>query len=111
MGLMGCGFCFHFCDVFSLLYLVGIWEAKRGESSHVDWKTRIWITVRGVTLLRWAIGEKYDAIVQKELHPSFMSSFHNEEDPILNDRLEFSTHDVKTNNYIVFALFIDHALV
>lgn len=40
-----------------------------------------------------------------------MSSFHNEEDPILNDRLEFSTHDVKTNNYIVFVLPIDHELV
>ena len=40
-----------------------------------------------------------------------MSSFHNEEDPILNDRLEFSTHDVKTNNYIVFAIPVDHALV
>ena len=40
-----------------------------------------------------------------------MSSFHNEEDPILNDRLEFSTHDVKTNNYIVSVLSIDHALV
>lgn len=31
-----------------------------------------------------------------------MSSFHNEEDPILNDRLEFSSQDVKANNYIVF---------
>ena len=86
-------------------------EAQRRESSHVDWNPHIWILLRGIALLLHAIGEKYDALVQKELHPSFMSSFHNEEDPILNDRLEFSTHDVKTNNYIVFALPIDHALV
>ena len=33
---------------------------------------------------------------------SWMSSFHNEDDPILNDRLEFSSQDVKANNYIVF---------
>lgn len=91
--------------------LWGYRKQREGKSCNDDWKTRIWITVRGVTLLRWAIEEKYDALVQKELHPSFMSSFHNEEDPILNDRLEFSTHDVKTNNYIVFALPIDHALV
>ena len=31
-----------------------------------------------------------------------MSSFHNEDDPILNDRLEFSSQGVKANNYIVF---------
>lgn len=67
--------------------------------------------MRLIALLRWAIGEEVIALVQKELHPSFMSSFHNEEDPILNDRLEFSTHDVKTNNYIVFVLPIDHELV
>ena len=90
---------------------MGLFEGKRGESSHLDWNPHIWILLRGIALLRWAIGKKHDAIVQKELHPSFMSSFHNEEDPILNDRLEFSTHDVKTNNYIVFALPIDHALV
>lgn len=88
-----------------------MFEGKRGESCSDDWKTRVWILLRGVTLLRWAIGEEGDALVQKELHPSFMSSFHNEEDPILNDRLEFSTHDVKTNNYIVIAIPIDHALV
>lgn len=88
-----------------------LFKGKRGESCNDDWKTRIWILLRGIALLLHAIGEKYDAIVQKELHPSFMSSFHNEEDPILNDRLEFSTHDVKTNNYIVFSLPIDHALV
>ena len=86
-------------------------EAQRGESCNDDWNLRIWILLRGIALLRWAIGKKHDAIVQKELHPSFMSSFHNEEDPILNDRLEFSTHDVKTNNYIVFVISIDHALV
>ena len=40
-----------------------------------------------------------------------MSSFHNEEDPILNDRLEFSTHDVKTGNYIVFLIQLDNELV
>ena len=86
-------------------------EAQRRESSHVDWNPHIWILLRGIALLRWEIGAECDAIVQKELHPSFMSSFHNEEDPILNDRLEFSTHDVKTNNYIVFVISIDHALV
>ena len=86
-------------------------EAQRRESSHVDWNLRFWILLRGAVLLLHAIGKKYDALVQKELHPSFMSSFHNEEDPILNDRLEFSTHDVKTNNYIVFVLPIDHELV
>ena len=90
---------------------MGIWEAQRGESSHLDWNLRFWILLRGIALLLHAIEEKYDALVQKDLHPSFMSSFHNEEDPILNDRLEFSTHDVKTNNYIVFAIPIDHALV
>lgn len=86
-------------------------EAKRGKSCNDDWKTRIWITVRLIALLLHVIGEQGFALVQKELHPSFMSSFHNEEDPILNDRLEFSTHDVKTNNYIVFAIPIDDALV
>ena len=35
-----------------------------------------------------------------------MSSFHNEDDPILNDRLEFSSQDVKANNYIVFPLIL-----
>ena len=40
-----------------------------------------------------------------------MSSFHNEEDPILNDRLEFSTHDVKTNNYIVSVIRLADGLV
>ena len=91
--------------------LWGYRKHREGKSCNDDWKTRIWILLRGVTLLLHAIGEKYDALVQKELHPSFMSSFHNEEDPILNDRLEFSTHDVKTNNYIVFVISIDHALV
>ena len=90
---------------------MGLFEGKRGESCNDDWKTRIWILLRGIALLRWEIGEEVIALVQKELHPSFMSSFHNEEDPILNDRLEFSTHDVKTNNYIVSVLPIDHALV
>lgn len=86
-------------------------EAQRGESCNDDWNLHVWITVRLIALLYWEIGEEGDGLVQKELHPSFMSSFHNEEDPILNDRLEFSTHDVKTNNYIVFAIPIDHALV
>lgn len=90
---------------------MGLFEGKRGESCNDVWKTRIWILLRRIALLHWVIGEDGFALVQKELHPSFMSSFHNEEDPILNDRLEFSTHDVKTNNYIVFALPIDHALV
>lgn len=90
---------------------MGLFEGKRGESSHLDWNLHSWILLRGIALLLHAIGEKCDALVQKELHPSFMSSFHNEEDPILNDRLEFSTHDVKTNNYIVFVLPIDHELV
>ena len=90
---------------------MGLFKGKRGESCNVDWNLRIWITVRLIALLYWEIGEEVIALVQKELHPSFMSSFHNEEDPILNDRLEFSTHDVKTNNYIVFAIPIDHELV